>query len=133
MIAEHAAPVLAALQALTPVVTVSDGPVNPQTPPALPYVVPYLYLDMPEAVSLEEAADRVTCTAIVHAVAGNAAAVRIVADRVMAALIGLRPAVAGRSCARIRLVDSRPPDWDRSTGQLVMDQVSVFEYVSLPG
>lgn len=133
MIAEHAEPVLAALRGIVPAVTVSDGPVNPQSPPTLPYVVPYLYVDMPEAVSLEEAADRVTCTAIIHSMAGNSAAVRIVTDRVVAALVGLRPAVAGRSCARIRLVDSRPPDWDRSTGQLVMDQVSVFEYVSLPG
>lgn len=133
MIAEHAAPVMAALAAITPAVTVSDGPVNPQTPPTLPYVVVYAHIEMPEAVSLEEVADLVTCTAIIHSVAGNAGAVRKVADRVIGALVGLRPTIAGRSCSRLRLVDSQPPDWDRSTGQLVMDQVDVYQYVSLPG
>lgn len=43
------------------------------------------------------------------------------------------PAVTGRSCSRLRLVDSQPPDWGRSTGQLVMTQVDVYEYVTLPG
>lgn len=133
MIAEHTAPVLAALNGMAPALTIVDGPVNPQSPPAMPYAVVYAHVNMPDAVSLEEVVDLVTCTAIVHIVAANAGAVRIVADRVMGALLGLRPTIAGRSCARIRLVDSRPPDWDRSTGQLVMTQQDVYEYVTLPG
>ncbi|GIF14787.1 hypothetical protein [Actinoplanes teichomyceticus] len=133
MNSSHAAPVLAALRALTPALTISDGPVDPASPPALPYAVAYVHIDMPEAVSLEEVADRVTCTAIVHSVAGNAEAVRKVTDRVIGALVGLRPEVPGRSCSRLAMVDSRPPDWDRSTGRLVMTQATVFEYVSSPG
>lgn len=129
----HAAPILAALRAATPALTVSDGPVDPQNPPALPYVVPYIHVDLPPAVGFEEASDMATCTAIVHSVAGNADAVRKVADRVMTALQGLRPVIAGRDCGRVRHVDSQPADWDRSTGRLVMWRVDVYEYVTAPG
>lgn len=130
---EHAAPVLAALRAISPALTILDNPDDPQSQRTLPYAVAYISVDIPDAISLEEAYDRVTCTAIVHSVAGNADAVRKVADRVIGALLGLRPQIAGRDCSRIRRVDGQPPDWDRSTGRLLMWQIDVFEYVSLPG
>ncbi|GIF08659.1 hypothetical protein [Actinoplanes siamensis] len=134
MITEHAAPVLAALRGIAnPALTVSDGPADPQNPPDLPYVVPYISIDVPDAVSFEEAYDKVTCTIAVHSVAGNSDAVRRVADRVLAALLGLRPVIPGRDCSRIRRVDGQPPDWDRSTGRLLVWQVDVFEYETLPG
>ena len=74
----------------------------------------------------------VQCTAIVHYVGGNAEACRLLADRGWSALLGVTPTITGRTCGPIRLVDSQPPRRDESTGLLIVDQVDVYEYVSLP-
>jgi hypothetical protein len=129
VIAEHAAPILAALRGNSNI-QLSDGSVKNGVAP--PYVVAYIVVSTPEAVSLEEAADRVVTTARIHSVGGNADAVRIVADQVWAALGGVRPEVAGRDCSRIKLIDGQPPVKDETTAQVVLDQVDVYQYVSVP-
>jgi hypothetical protein len=129
VIAEHAAPILDALRA-NPDIRLSDGSVKNGTVP--PYVVAYIAVTTPEAASLEEAADRVVTTATIHSVGGNADAVRIIAGQVWASLGGIRPDVAGRDCSRIRLIDGRPADKDETTAQVVLDQMDVYQYVSVP-
>lgn len=127
----HAAPILAALNSSgAPALRVFDGSVDARTVP--PYLVAYISTTAPEATSLEEPWDKVTCTAVIHYVGSNAAACRVLADRGWAALLGLTPEIDGRDCGPIRLVDSQPPRRDESTGQLIVDQVDVFEYASLP-
>jgi hypothetical protein len=127
----HAAPILAALKADdTGALTTSDGAVPQGTLP--PYRVVYTSVTTPEAIGMEDAADRVTCTAIVHNVAENAEAARVIADRTAAALIGLRPVVDGRDCARIRQIDSAPQRRDESAIAVTVTQTDVYQYVSLP-
>lgn len=128
----HAAPFLVALKGQgSPAMKVSDGSVDPKTLP--PYVIVYFSATTPEATSLEDAYDRVEATAIVHYVGSNAEACRLLADRGWDALIGRVPEIAGRMCGPIRLVDSQPPRRDESTGVLIVDQVDVYQYVSVPG
>jgi hypothetical protein len=127
--AVHAAPILAALRG-NGYLRVSDGSVKNGTVP--PYVVPYIVVSTPEETCLEDVADRVECTATIHSVAGNADAVRTVSDQVWSSLLGIRPTIVGRDCSRIRLVESRPPVTDESTGVLVLDQVDVYQFVSSP-
>lgn len=129
---DHVAPILAALLADdTTNLKTSDGAVSPGTAP--PYRVVYTSVTTPEAHGLEDAADQVTCTAIVHNVGTNAEAARMIADRTAEALIGLRPAVTGRDCSRIRQIDSTPQRRDESTNVLFITQTDVYQYVSLPG
>jgi hypothetical protein len=130
--ADHVAPIFAALAADdTENLRTEDGAVQPGTEP--PYRAVYTSVTTPEAIGMEEAADRVTCTAIVHNVGYSADAARIIADRTAAVLIGLRPTVAGRDCGRIRLIDSRPQRRDESTNVVVITQTDVYQYTSLPG
>lgn len=132
MNADHVAPIFAALlDDDTENLHTEDGAVQPGTEP--PYRVVYTSVTTPEAIGMEEAADRVTCTAIVHNVGDNAEAARMIADRTAAALIGLRPVVTGRDCGRIRLVDSTPQRRDESANVLVVTQTDVYQYTSLPG
>ena len=130
MTADLAAPYLDALQAAGGL-RVFDGPVPAKTAP--PYLVVYCTTDVPEETTLEDVADRIESTAIVHLVGSSGAACRILSGRAWEALVGVRPAVPNRDCSRIRRIDSRPPSTDESTGLVVMDQVDVFQFVSLPG
>jgi len=127
--AEHAAPILAALRE-NPNLRVSDGSVKNGTVP--PYVVAYIVVATPDGTTLEDVFDRVVVTATIHSVGGNADAVRVIADQVWASLGGIRPDIAGRDCSRIRLIDSRPADRDETTAQVVLNQVDVYQYASVP-
>lgn len=133
----HAQAVLTILAAalVTPTLTVYDGavPSSPATPTP-PYVVAYFLVTTPDelAVGMEDVPAWVDCAAYLHSVGGNATASRNVAGRLRAALLGVKPAVAGRDCARIRHVDSQPPQRDETTGRLVYSQVDVYQYRSLP-
>jgi hypothetical protein len=138
--ADHVAVFLTALTADdTGLLTTSDGEVPQGTSP--PYRVVYATVTTPEAHSMEDAADAVVCTAIVHNVGVNADAARVIADRTAAALIGLRPTISGRDCGRIRLIDSVPGSRDsrgdvsrdESTLVTVIDHIDVYRFTSLPG
>ena len=132
MNADHVAVFLAALTADdTGLLTTSDGAVPQGTSP--PYRGAYASVDTPEAHGMEDAADAIVCTAIVHNVGDTAEAARKIADRTAAALIGLRPTVAGRDCGRIQLIDSAPTRRDESTLVTVADLVDVYRFITLPG
>ncbi len=134
MIDEHAAAVLAMLDAVNdaPALNVHDGKVPPNTDPkSAPYVLVYFDSNDPES-DKEARPYRFEMTAICHSVGSSARAARMVADRVRAALLGITPAVAGRSCFPITREAGAPPDRDESTGELVMDQVDVYVIRSIP-
>ncbi|GAA2696525.1 hypothetical protein [Actinoplanes palleronii] len=128
MISKHTAPILAALGGLS--VPFSDGRLPNGTNP--PYVVGYISVTTPEAVSLEEVADRVTCTVITHSVGANADAARIVADQVVAVLLGLRPVVPNRDCGWVRLIDDEPMRRDEESLQPRLSLIHVWQYTSVP-
>lgn len=132
MNADHVAVFLAALTADdTGLLTTSDGAVPQGTEP--PYRVVYASVGTPEAHGMEVVADAVVCTAIVHNVGETAAAARVIADRTAAALIGVRPVIAGRDCGRIRMIDSAPAPRDESTLIATFDQIDVYRFITLPG
>lgn len=134
MIDEHAAAVLALLNAVTsPALTVYDGKVpSGIDPAATPYVLLYFEPGRLD-VTFEGFTPDFLLRARCHCVGGNAKAARMVADRVATALLDVTPTVAGRSCDRIRWEESLPPQRDESTGQTVMDQVDVYAFMSVPG
>lgn len=108
---------------------VFDGTV-PNPTPSPPYCVVYTTVNRPSE-DLDNSGDgrsRVWSAAwIVHAVGGNAAAARAVAQRVRTALLDVTPVIAGLSCGRIRMdPDSPPPEKDETTGAVVMDAVSTY-------
>lgn len=110
----------------------------PSTPP--PYVLLYVGFripggaEEPDKVSPEDAASKALyTTAICHSVGGNQHAALSVSGRVYAALLGVTPTVAGRTCGPIKRPDGNPVGRDESTGVLVSDHVDVWEFLSLPG
>ncbi|GIG63611.1 hypothetical protein Lfu02_79830 [Longispora fulva] len=129
MIAEHAAAVLALLRAV-PGLVVHDGQVPPGAVP--PYVVVYLVGASTGPTTLAGRAEHATTRAYCHAVGANAAAARIVADRVAGALLNARPVIPGCSAGLIRHEQSLPPQRDESTGVLLMDAVAVYRFDSHP-
>ena len=71
----------------------------------------------------------VTTTLYCHCVGETAASARAVAMRVRAALLNVRPVIAGRNCGPIKQRETVPPQRDETTGRLVMDAVGVYEYI----
>ena len=117
----------------SPALVVYDGAV-PSPAPVPPYVVAYFTITTPDepSVGIEDVPNWVDATAYLHCVGGNAAAARAVSGRVRPVLLGVKPTVAGRDCARIRHIDSQPPQRDETTGRLVFDLVDVYQFRSLP-
>jgi hypothetical protein len=68
-----------------------------------------------------------------HSIGATAAAARSIGGQVRAAVLNIRPTVAGRSCGPIRWYDGQPPAKDETLGALVMDRVDVFEFLTTPG
>jgi hypothetical protein len=125
----HAAAVLALLDAdnVPPALVVYDGAVPANTVP--PYVIVYTHVEqLPDGAG--NAIDGTSKTAVAryycHCVGGNAAGARAVAQRVRAALLDVRPTIAGRVCGLIREEQSIPPARDESTLALVMDAVHIY-------
>jgi hypothetical protein len=135
MIDAHAAAVLALLDAdnTPPALTVFDGVVPAGTDPATtPYVVVYFDSGRPDLTFTgvtHRFQLRITC----HSVAGGAKSTRLVAERVAAALLDVTPTVATRKCWPIRWEDGSPPLRHERTGQLVMNQVDIYQLTSVPG
>jgi hypothetical protein len=116
--------------------TVYDGKVSPNTPP--PYTVVYFTVQTPtgeqapDAVDLIGNSDVINLSIYVHNVGGSAQAARNVSWKVRAALLNVKPVVAGRVCHPIRQVDDAPPVKDESTGTLIMDLADVYRLRSVP-
>jgi hypothetical protein len=135
VIDEHAAAVLALLDAdnTAPALVVYDGRVpSGIDPKATPYVLAYFSGGWPDLTFTS-----ITLTfqlrITLHCVGGNAQAARMVSDRGRAALLDVRPTIAGRSCYPIRWDLSLPPGRDETTGSMVMDQVDEYVLSSIPG
>ena len=127
--------VLALLNAITNHTTY-DGKVPPDTAP--PYTVVYFTITTPggevapDAVDLVGNSDVIVLNIYTHNVGGNAQAARAVGWKVRAALLNIKPVVAGRVCHPIRQVDDAPPVKDESTGTLIMDLADVYRLRSVP-
>lgn len=122
---------------VSPALVVLNGRVPEGQRP--PYALLYFALrtptgrDVPELVSLESTSDVVVASAYCHNVGGDPHGALAVAGRVRTALLGVTPSIAGRVCAPIEQVDAMPTDRDESTGEPIFDQVTVYEFLSLPG
>lgn len=139
MIAEHAAAVLALLDAdnTAPALVVHDGKVPNNAPSVAeqPYVLVYFDDTDPELADsrpLTGASQRYVMRATCHSVGGNALAARMVADRVRTALLDVVPVVTGRTCQPIRREDGQPVQRDEETLTSVFDKVDVYRVESVP-
>lgn len=107
--------------------------------PAAQYLLLYMYLMTPDglaaadAVSLNFDSDVVDFWIYCHCVGGDAIAARAVSAQARLALLNVTPVVAGRACFPIRWREGQPPRRDEETGPLVMDQVDVYGFRSVPG
>lgn len=129
MIAEHGAAVLGLLQAI-PNTTTYDG-IVPNLP-TLPYVALYADQGAAESSDLAESNDWRTWRFQTTCVAETARQARALADRVETALLGVSPAVAGRSCGRIVKDDSQPLVRDDDTSSPYLYAVDRWSFVSVP-
>lgn len=138
----HANAVLGLLVPPNVTATVLDGAVPKAVPPALPQARPYLLVYMylmtpdgvqaPDKVSLNFDSDVADFWIYCHCVGDDAAAARAVSAQVRVALLSVTPTVAGRICFPIRWREGQPPRRDEETGPLVMDQVDVYGFTSVP-
>jgi hypothetical protein len=116
--------------------TTYDGKVD--TAAVLPYTVVYFTITTPggevapDAVDLTTMSDVIVLNIYTHNVGGNAAAARAVSWKVRAALLNVKPVVAGRKCHPIRHWDDAPPVRDESTGSMIMDLADVYRLRSVP-
>lgn len=116
--------------------TTYDGKVPDGIKP--PYTVVYFTIQTPggeqapDAVDLVGDSDVINLNIYAHNVGGNAQAARNMSWKVRAALLNVKPVVAGRVCHPIRQVDGAPPVKDESTGTLIMDLADVYRLRSVP-
>lgn len=103
-----------------------------------PFLLVYMYLmtpdglTAPDAVSLNFDSDVVDFWIYLHCVGDNAVAARAVSAQGRAALLNVTPTIASRACFPIRWREGSPPRRDEETGPLVMDQVDVYSFRSVP-
>jgi hypothetical protein len=113
--------------------TVYDGRVPDGS--VLPYVLVYTTVSWPPGAEGNTlTGKRVTASVewTCHCVAGTASGARVVQQRVRVAFLNQTGAVANRQCGLIKQDEVRAPDRDETTGQLVMDGVSVYSLLSTP-
>ena len=120
-----------------PGLVVFDGKV-PDPTPNPPYLLAYITVSWPAretgaANALDGLSVTITTELNLHCVGLSAAAARAVAMRARVALLNKRPTIAGRNCGLIVQEDVQPPQRDETTGRLVMDQVLIFSFTSVPG
>lgn len=113
-----------------PVVAYDDAVPNGTLPP---YVRVYTTVSYPGMEDLTNKSNRAVLRVICHCAGGSSTGAAVVATAVRAVLLDVVPAVAGRACFPIRneaSVTARP---DETTGVLVMDQIEVYRFESVPG
>lgn len=125
----HADAILALLDAdnALPPLVVYDGRVPDGAVP--PYVLVQTHVEYPKSGagnSLDGQSKTVVARFYCYCVGGNAIAARAVAQRTRAALLNVRPVIAGRECGLIDEEQSIPPDRDEQTGTLVMTAIRVY-------
>jgi hypothetical protein len=123
----------------SPSLQVLDGFVPDGT--IAPYALVYFSIETPDgqvaadAVPLTFDSDVIDAWAYVHSVGEEpeaARAARAVAGRVRAAVLNQTLTVANRQCFPIRWREGQPPQRYEQTGPVVMDQVDVYTFRSLP-
>lgn len=115
--------------------TAHDGAVPPN--PAYPYSVVWVNTGARDETSLTLASVHQVYDVQVTSVGATAAAARIQAQRVCAALLDVAPTVAGRSCWPIRLEAAQTPREDRdvtipATGTHPHYAADVYRLASIP-
>lgn len=106
--------------------------------PEPPYVLVYTFrrlptgLAAPDKIRLTGNSRLVEMELYCHCVGENAYASRAIQDLVEAALLDVRPAVAGRLCNPIRFVEGSPTDRNEQTGHVYIDQTDVYGWWSVP-
>lgn len=104
----------------------------------LPYLLVYMYLmtpdglQAPDKVSLNFDSDVVDFWIYCHCVGGDAIGARAVSAQARTALLNVTPTVSLRTCFPIRWREGQPPRRDEETGPLVMDQIDVYGFTSVP-
>jgi hypothetical protein len=83
--------------------------------------------------TLDMRSGRATARAYCHCVGRDDVGARAVAQLVEAALLDVRPTIAGRTCFPIRFESAEPPRSDESTGLLVANLTVVYRLDSVPG
>ncbi len=124
----------------SPPLAVYDGEVPVDPAPAFALVHFFIEtpdgLAAPDAVPLTMDSDVIDSWAYVHQVGGSpqaARAARAVAGRVRAAVLNRTLTIPGRECFPIRWREGRPPQRSEEIpGRVVMDQVDVYSWRSLP-
>ena len=110
-----------------------DG-VSPDHPtPDPPYVLIYARVAFPRdgmSVALDSVQDTVKTTLTCHSVGLSSQAARAVHMQVRSSLLNVRPVIAGRNCGPIKDAgaDETIPTRDESTGRLVVDLVSEYDF-----
>ena len=128
----HAQVGLAALAA-NPMLVVFDG-VVPNPTPDPPYLLAYTRVEWPRdgiGTAINGTQVTITTTYTLHCVGLTAAAARAVQMQARSSLLNLRPVIAGRNCSPIKQVEARSAARDETTGRLVMDAVSKYDFVSV--
>lgn len=110
--------------------TVYDG-VVPATP-TYPYVLVYFAIGNFDESSLTGLSDTKRIRVYTHSVGKTAAAAALVAEAVEGALLNVRPDVTGRSSSMVRMESAPMPDYDESTGQLIVDAVQLYTFNTWP-
>jgi hypothetical protein len=124
----------------SPSLTVYDGQVDDDAPPA--FVVVYLYIETPDGLAAPDAvpltldSDVIDVRAYVHCVGGApeaSRAARAVAGRVRSAVLNKVLTVPGRTCFPIRWREGSPPQRNEEIpGRVVFDQTDVYGWRSVP-
>lgn len=134
-IQDHANAVLNLLRADAQL-TVYDGQV---TGTADHYALVYSFRQLPggelapDKTSLVGDSTTVDMRFYIHCVGVDAVAARAVQGRVQAALLDVRPTIAGRECFPIRWVEGTQQEPNEETLSLVVDAVDVYSLVTVPG
>lgn len=111
---------------------VFDGVVADLTEP--PYVLIYSRVAWPRdgiGTALTGTQVTITTTWTCHCVGLTPALARAVQMQVRSSLLNVRPVITGRNCSPIKQVDAMDPDRDNTTGRVVMDAISIFDFVSI--
>lgn len=101
------------------------------TPP--PFVTAHTVVGRLNGNRLPTRSTRLLVRIHVHCTGVDDVQARGVSDLVAAALLDVRPVIAGRTCFPIRHESQQPPREDESTGALLATLTEVYRLETLPG
>lgn len=101
------------------------------TPP--PFLSVHFATTRPNGGRLPTRSTRTVTRIYCHCVGADDIQARGVSDLVAAALLDVKPVIAGRTCFPIRHESNQPPREDESTGALLTTLTEVYRLETLPG